>query len=393
MKLNKSGKLVATGAAVLALIMAPAAHAGSTLNVGGASSVASVVGDCKVAYNSATGDSFAYASSSSGQGQKDIETGKNDFSFSDSAHLTSQSGTAINASEIHIPTWVWPIGIQYKDAVGGKRVAISAVNVAKIFAGKITKWNDPALVADNTKTYKVQLFKTDAKGKPVKDAKGKPIKAGTKSVTQATKLPDQPITVIYRGDSSGTTGNLLAAFSKIDPTDWATASDKGATKVFASSDAKSAVSADPIHFQAANGSAGVAQLAAKTDYSITYAEINFAKLNNLRFAEIINKNGDLVQPTDASAAAQVATADIAANGVVTQDYVNPAPGVYPFTVVTYALALTKYGNADKAAAVKKAIEWHAFNCPTTAPNDGFIKIDKTSPLGLKISAQLAKLGA
>jgi phosphate transport system substrate-binding protein len=392
-KLNKTSKLVAIGAATIALVLAPAAHAGTTLNVGGASSVASVIGDCKVAYNSASGDSFSYASSSSGQGQKDMESGKNDFAFSDSAHLTSQSGTAINSSEIHIPTWVWPIGIQYKDSVGGKRIAISAVNVAKIFAGKITKWNDPALVADNTKTYKVQVFKTDAKGKPLKNAKGKPIITGTKSVTQATKLPNQPITVIYRGDSSGTTGNLLAAFSKIDPTDWPSADAKGGTKVFASSDAKAAVSADPIRFQAANGSAGVAQLAAKTPYSITYAEINFAKLNNLRFAEIINKNGDLVQPTDASAAAQVATADIAANGVVTQDYVNPAPGVYPFTVVTYALALTKYGNADKAAAVKKAIEWHAFQCPVTAPNDGFIKIDKTSALGQKISAQLAKLGA
>ena len=78
--------------------------------------------------------------------------------------------------------------------------------------------------------------------------------------------------------------------------------------------------------------------------------------------------------------------------LATQNYVNPAKGVYPFTVVTYALALTSYGDATKAAAVKKAIEWHAFNCPDTAPNDGFIKIDKNGALGAKIQAQLAKLG-
>ena len=393
MKLTRNTKLALAGASALALALTPAAYAGSTLVVGGASSVASIVGDCKVAYTAATGDSFAYASSSSGQGQKDMESAKNDFSFSDSAHLTSQSGTAIPASEIHIPTWVWPIGIQYKNFLGnGRTLALSTTTVAKIFAGKITKWNDPAIVADNKRSYTVQIFKTDGQGNPIKDAKGQPILIGTKKVNQSVTLPPQPITVIYRGDSSGTTGNLLAALGQIDKTNWANASISGGTKVFASSDAKAAVLADPIHFQAANGSAGVAQLAAKTPYSITYAEINFAKLNDLGLASIINKNGDLVQPDDSAAAAQVATANIADNGVVTQNYVNPAKGVYPFTVVTYALALTNYGDTTKAAAVKKAIEWHAFNCPDTAPNDGFIKIDKNGALGTKIQAQLAKLG-
>jgi len=237
------------------------------------------------------------------------------------------------------------------------------------------------------------LFKKDAKGKPVKDKKGKPIPAGTKSVTQSAKLPAQQITVVYRGDSSGTTGNLLAAFSQIDKTNWANASVAGSTKVFASSDAKAAVTNDPIHFQAANGSSGVAQLAAKTDYSITYSEINFAKLNNLAVASIINAHGDLVQPDDASVAAQVATADIK-NGIVTQNYVNPAAGVYPFSVVTYALAKTSYSQGDAfTKGVKAAIEWHAFNCPQTAPNDGFIKIDKNSALGTVITGQLAKIGA
>ena len=394
MKLTRNTKLALAGASALALALTPAAYAGSTLVVGGASSVASIVGDCKVAYTAATGDSFAYASSSSGQGQKDMESAKNDFSFSDSAHLTSQSGTAIPASEIHIPTWVWPIGVQYKDFLGNNRtLALSATTVAKIFAGKITKWNDPAIAADNKKSYTVEVFKTDGKGNPVKDAKGQPILIGTKKVNQSVTLPPQAITVIYRGDSSGTTGNLLAAFSQIDPTDWPTASVKGSTKVFASSDAKSAVLADPIHFQAANGSAGVAQLAAKTDYSITYSEINFAKLNNLAVANIINANGDLVTPDDASVAAQVTTASIT-NGIVTQDYVNKAAGVYPFTVVTYALAKTSYSQGDAfTKGVKAAIEWHAFNCPVTAPNDGFIKIDKGSALGAVITGQLAKIGA
>ena len=393
MKLTRKTKLALASASALALALTPAAYAGSTLVVGGATSVGSILGDCKVAYTAATGDSFAYASNGSGQGQKDIETGKNDFSFSDSPHLTSQSGTAINSSEIHVPAFVWPLGVEFKDFLGNNRkLALSMSTVAKIFAGKITKWNDPAIVADNKRSYEVQIFKTDGKGNAVKDAKGQPILIGTKKVNQSVTLPPQPITVIYRSDSSGTTGNFLAVMKAVDPTNWPNASIGGSTKVFATSDAKNAILNDPIHFQAANGSTGVAQLAARTPYSITYAEINYAALNNLGLANLINKNGDLVQPTDAAVAAQIATADIGANGVVTQNYLNPAKGVYPISVVTYALALTNYGDATKAAAVKKAIEWHAFNCPDTAPNDGFIKIDKNGALGAKIQAQLAKLG-
>lgn len=393
MKLSRSLAAVTAVASAAVIAFVPSAQAASTLVVGGASSVATIVGDCKVAYTAKTGDSFAYASSSSGQGQKDMESGKNDFSYSDSAHLTSQSGTAIPASEIHIPAWVWPIGIQYKDFASGRKIAISAKNLALIFAGKIKKWNDPLLQADNNRTLTRTIFKTDGAGNAVKDKTGKPIILNTVKYTQKITLPSQPITVIYRADSSGTTGNLLAAFSKIDPTNWANASVTGGTKVFASSDAKAAVLADPIHFQGASGSAGVAQLAAKTPYSITYAETNFATLNNLGLANIINAHGDLVQPDDAAAAAQVASASISDKGIVTLDYVNQAAGIYPFTVVTYALALTNYGDKTKAAAVKNAIEWHAFNCPDTAPNDGFIKIDKTSALGAKIAALVAKLGA
>ena len=391
MKLSRSLASATAIVSALVLAFAPTAQAATTLVVGGASSVASIVGKCKTAYTEATGDSFAYASSSSGQGQKDMESGKNDFSFSDSAHLTSQSGTAIPASEIHIPAMVWPVGILHKK-FSEKTVIISAKNASLIFAGKIKRWNDPLIQADNKRTISRQVFKTDGAGNAVKDKAGKPIVLKTISSKVNFTLPDKPITVIYRGDSSGTTGNLLAAFGKIDPANWPTADAKGGTKVFASSDAKAAVLADPIRFQGANTSAGVAVLAAKIQYSITYDEVNYAVLNGLGTADIINANGDVVSPSDAAVAALVADATIDAAGVVTLDYTSKTPGVYPFSVVTYALALTDYKNEAKAKAVKDAIEWHAFKCADTAPDAGFIKVDKASALGKKILAQTAKLG-
>lgn len=392
MKLSRS--LVTATAIISAVVLAvaPTAQAASqTLVVGGASSVATIIGKCKNAYTEATKDSFAYASSSSGTGQKDMESGKNDFSFSDSAHTTSQSGTPINASEIHIPTFVWPVGLLHKK-FSEKTVIISAKNASAIFAGKIKKWNDPLLQADNKREITRQIFKLDAQGNAIKDSKGNPVVIRTVKQKVNLTLPNKPITVIYRGDSSGTTGNLLAAFGKIDPANWPTASADGNTRVFATSDAKAAVLAEPIRFQAANTSAGVAVLAARVNYSITYDEVNYAVLNNLGIADIINSNGDTVSPSDAAVGALVADAKIAANGVVTLDYTSKTPGVYPFSVVTYALALTDYKNATKGAAVKEAIEWHAFSCPDTAPDAGFIKVSKTSPLGKVIASQTAKLG-
>jgi phosphate transport system substrate-binding protein len=391
MKLTRSFAKVTAVVSALVLAFVPAAQAANqTLVVGGASSVSSILGKCKNAYTAATNDSFAYASSSSGTGQRDMESGKNDISFSDSAHTTSQSGTPINASEIHVPTFVWPVGIMHKK-FSNKTVIISAKNASLIFAGKITKWNDPLLQADNKREITRQIFQLDANGEPVKKD-GKPVVLRTVKQKVNLTLPNKPITVIYRGDSSGTTGNLLAAFGKIDPANWPTASADGNSRVFSTSDALAAVKASPIRFQAANTSAGVAVLAAKVPYSITYAEVNFADLNGLGVADIINPNGDTVSPSDSAVGLLVAESTIAANGVVTLDYASKKPGVYPFSVVTYALALTDYKNATKGAAVKEALEWHAFNCPVTAPDAGFIKIEKTSPLGKVISTQLAKLG-
>ena len=133
MKISRPVALAVASASAFVLAFVPAAQA-ATLAVGGASSVATVVADCKTAYTAATGDSYAYASSSSGQGQKDMENKKIDFAFSDSAHLTSQSGTAIDASEIHVPAWVWPIGLMY-NLNTDKQIVISYQNAAKIFAG------------------------------------------------------------------------------------------------------------------------------------------------------------------------------------------------------------------------------------------------------------------
>ncbi|MEI8223262.1 MAG: substrate-binding domain-containing protein [Actinomycetes bacterium] len=389
MKLSRPLALVVAGAASFALAIVPSAHAATTLLVSGASSVAGIVGDCKTDYTKTTGDSFTYASSSSGGGKGDLETKKVDFAFSDSAYTAPQVGGTIPASLLHIPTFVWPVGVMY-NLNTTKQISLSPVTVAKIFSGVISYWDDPIIKADNDKTYKTVVYRKNAKGETVKDATGNPVILATHTINRPVTLPHQKIRVIYRADDSGTSGNFSAALKAWDPTDFPTNNNS----IFNVSTMKAAIAAEPTRFIGKNKSAGVAQQAGLTKYSITYAEVNYAALNKLSLANITNANGDLVTPNADSAGGFAATLKMDdATGIVTYDYKNTSAGVYPFTVVTYALVLKSYGDATKAKAVKDAVQYHAFNCSVNSSNFGFIQIGKTTPLGVKIAALIGKLGA
>ncbi len=387
MKVSKILKLSFVAVTATSIALAPHAFAATTITGSGATSVGNIISNCKASYTNDSGDTFNYGLGGSGQGQKDMEAGKVDMAFSDSKHLTSQSGAPINSSEIHIPSFVWPIGIMV-NLNYSKPIALSPKTLGGIFSGKITRWNDPAINADNNRTYPVVVYKK-LNGQIVKDANGNPVVLKTNQVTSRVTLPDQPITVIYRADGSGTTDNLRAALAKWDPDNWGTSTGNNFSATAAG---KAAIAKDPIHFVGKSGSSSVALEASKTKYSITYAEVNYAAPVGLKLANVVNKNGDLVTPTDDAVAGFVATAKLESNGTVTLDYLNPNAGVYPLTVVTYALALTNYGDTAKATAIKNLIDYHAFTCPTKVANSGFITIPKTSPLGKVILSQLAKLG-
>src|SRR4029077_1696367 len=70
--------------------------------------------------------------------------------------------------------------------LGRRRLQVDGRSLAAIFMGKITKWNDPALVELNP----------------------------------GAALPDAPITVVHRSEGSGTTYNFSAYLTKASP-DWA----------------------------------------------------------------------------------------------------------------------------------------------------------------------------
>ena len=366
-------------AAVVALVPSAVAY---DLTSAGATSVSTFLEKCKTSYQADTKDTLSHAGGGSGAGKTAINAGTKDMAFSDSAN------TAAPAGVFHIPAAVWPIGIAYNlNNSASKTLQLSVTTIAKIFSGQITRWNDPAIVADTQRVRSIPVYKVSG-GKTVLDAKGAPVVDHYRSLTIPMTMPDKPITVIYRGSTSGTTNNFTSALAGAAPAVWT----KAGNDSFVTSNPTD-ISTKAASFQAGTGSDGVAALAARTKYSIAYIETGFITANPaLKAAVVINNAGKTVSPdvTGAQAMFAVSTLD-AATGLIKWNYATTDADAYPFTAGTYAMVKSNYGKADLAAAVKRQVEYMAFECSTKVTTEGMIPITKTSNLGKAILSLTAKI--
>jgi phosphate transport system substrate-binding protein len=341
MKVSLLAKSAAV-ALVFGLVSSTPAHA-VDLQGSGASFPALLIEACKAPFATSSGHSFTYAASGSGAGRTNSDKSIGDFWFSDAAHTSSSK----RASIIHAPVVAAPIGILH-NLPSRNTLSLSASTIAGIFSGTITRWNDPAIVKDNNRAYNKVLYKTK-NGAVVKDAKGDPIIAKTIPTTTRYTLPNKPIKVVYRSDSSGTTENFTNYLNKSAPAVWT----KAKAAVFTTSFPGNINSPENLgRIVGASSSTGVSQLAGKTPYSITFAEVNYAVANKLKVAHVINNAGNAVEPTSVTTSAFLSQATIDNNGIMSFDYATKEPGVYTLGIVSYMLVDTAYTNKTKADAVK-----------------------------------------
>ncbi len=351
-------------AVVSALSISTPAFAADNLVGSGASFPANLIDECRSSYAKSTGNIITYTASGSGAGKTSSDKGIGDFWFSDSAHTASTKKPSI----IHIPIVAAPIAVMH-NLPGSRQLYLSSTTVAKIFAGEITMWNDPAIKADNNRKIKEVIYRKDKAGNLVKDKAGNPVilRTATKSIVYT--LPSQKIKVIFRLDNSGTTNNFVRYMKASSPEVWT----KAVSDSFSTSFPKSINDIGNIgRVVGANQSQGVATLASKTKYSITYAEVSFAKFFNLKVANIGNASGNFVEPNSANVSAFLGEASIDSNNILTYDYATKEPGAYPLGIVSYLLADTAGKNK---AAVK---EWAKYlvspECVSAKPELGFALI-------------------
>lgn len=254
------------------------------------------------------GATINYNPSGSGAGIKQFIAGQVDFGGTDSALSADEATQARNRCESpawHLPLVTGPVGIAYNLPSVGKLV-LNADVAAKIFTGKVTTWNDPAIAALNS----------------------------------AVALPNKAITVYFRSDDSGTTDNFTGYLKAAAPASWTLGSGKKWP--------------GPVG-EGKPQNAGVASATKVQDGAIAYLEWSYVTQNKLGLAEIDNGSGP-VALTGASVGKMIATAKQKGTGndlSLTLDYATKEPGAYPINLVTYEVVCSKYQDAKTATAVKR----------------------------------------
>jgi phosphate transport system substrate-binding protein len=378
MKLSRSIKVVVVAVAAAALAT-QTAFAAVSIQAGGSSFAANLLNACKVSWQNSTGNTFTYNSSDSGTGQKNQDAGIFEANFSDSGYTPAKS------SVLNIPLIMAPIAVIY-NLPGNKDLYLSEQTLSDIFAGKVTKWNDPEIAADNNGSAPQVVFKKDAKGQVVKDSAGKPVVLKTINVKRYYTLPNQTIKLVVRSDASGTTKNFVTLFTKTNSDVWTKPADKTFANVFPGS-INGAGNIGRI--QQYSGSTGVAAGLAKTPYSIGYAETSYAT-GSLRTALIGNANGDFAAPTAANTSAFVAGANLV-NGLYAFDYKTKTPGAYILGIVSYAL-VDSAASGEKAAAMTSFLKYVASaDCAGSADAAAKGFATETGPVKAYVDSLLAKL--
>jgi phosphate transport system substrate-binding protein len=393
MKLGKKAGIVAIAASSLILSASPA-FAGQ-INGSGATFAQPLIDVCKVEFTKDTGHTVNYTAGGSGKGRTDFSSNLVDFAASDSVYTSG-----FPAHLEYAPVYAAGIAIGYNLPTVKTPIYLTPKVLAQIFSGKIQNWSDERIRAVNDGFVKVPVFATKkvtvkVGGKnttqtvPVLDKAGKPKILKYNEVDANPSLPNIPITVYYRSDSSGTSeqfGKFLQGANAGANSIWWS---KTASGTFAN------MTPEPLsnffNFQGANGSALVAAGVKSKVGAIGYAESAWFTTNKLGTVLVQNWAGEFVAPTAAATSAFLGGGTIEANGSVTTPYQKAIPGAYPIGTASYGLVYPE--SAKKNPETQKIVaEWHTYlleQCPKKFPEKGYIQI--TGALYDKAKAQIAKI--
>lgn len=183
--------------------------------------------------------------------------------------------------------------------------------LADIFMGKITRWTDPAI----------------------------------RRLNPSVRLPPGPITVVSRGDPSGTTFLLSQFLDGVSPTWKAEVSSRPYVSI-------------PVGFKATSLT-NLHHTMLRVPNSIGYVDYAFARRMKLAHVSIQNQSGRFVQPSYRS----IQAATLLANWTGTMSLVttnSPHPEAWPMASPSYVLMHTSYANSDAAADAQHAIDFLAW---------------------------------
>ena len=250
-----------------------------------------------------------YQGIGSGGGIKQLSSKVVDFGGTD-AFMTDAQLKAAGASIVHVPTCLGSVVISY-NLPGNPNLKFTSDVIADIYLGKITKWTDTRIGAENPGVH----------------------------------LPDLAISVTHRSDGSGTTNIFSDYLCKVSP-EWKEKVGMGTSLNW------------PVGL-GGKGNPGVAGLIKQIPGSLGYVELIYTLQNSMPAAALKNKAGKFIEPT-------IKSTSLAANTKLPDDMNisltdTDAHDGYPIAGFTYLIFYKEqnYGGKtlEKAETLAKLIKW------------------------------------
>ncbi len=335
------------------IISAPAQAAGVSIAGKGSSFANGMLQACSAAYST---NNVTYTSTGSGTGRTEFANGNVQWAASDAAY----SSGFPSSSYITIPLFGGPVAFAYSAVGVGDGLQLTPAIVSGILKGTITRWDDAAIKALNTRI----------------------------------KLPKKAIKVAYRASGSGTTSNVTNYLSQTVGGWTAKSSD-----LVAAAGGSGSFSSNATSF--ANAQLLAAYIEDNSN-AFGYFDLSDAITADVGIAKLQNAAGTFVAPTSSaagkflSAQTSVTSGTDATNGTLNIDFTKVVTGAYQLSIVTYGLAPrnaaypTKSTN-DSKLAVQDWFNYLVKTCvPAKAATLGYVPLG--SSLKTAVLNQIKQIG-
>jgi len=270
----------------------------------------------------------SYQSVGSGAGLEQYINGTVDFGASDApiqGDRLKSFQDKYSAEPIQVPMAAGAVVLAY-NLPGFDNLKLSREAYCAIVEGRVTRWNDPLIAAENA----------------------------------GQNLPDQPITFAHRSDGSGTTFIFVNHINAACPT-WP---------------AGVGTSVDWPTGVGGQGNEGVSAQIQQNEGTIGYIEYAYAKLNNIQMAELENKTGNYIAPSAQSASAVFEGVPIPEDfGLTVPDPENPQ--AFPIAGLTWIMIYPQYQDAAKWNTIKDVITWSLTEGRPITEELGYIPMPET----------------
>jgi len=250
-----------------------------------------------------------YQSIGSGGGIKQLKEQTVDFGASD-APMKDEDLKSAPGEVLHIPTVLGAVVITYNLQGVSQALRFSPETLADIFLGKIKKWNDAKISADNP----------------------------------GVTLPTTDVTVVHRSDGSGTSAVFTDYLSKVSA-EWKEKVGSGTSPNWPTG-------------VGGKGNEGVTGQVKNTPNTIGYVELAYAVQNKLPVAQVKNASGNFVTPSiDTVTAAASASAANTPDDLRVSITNAAGPDAYPISSYTYILIYKNQKDGAKGKALVDFLWW------------------------------------